>query len=606
MTNVGDQQPYGQGPNNLGPGGFPPVGAGRGAAPYGGAPQPGMPQPGMPHPEARRPDPGSPKMALIAVVVLLVSLVAVALLQQLGAAEAEKAAIPDPTKTPAQRVGPPGMDDQFDIAARLFTKMIHSGLTVTEADRTTVQGQIQQAARTPVDKFRAAVVIGEALERFDDAEKQLARIEADDAKLIKDRAKQAPAETPRATDSPASEGDVPAADSTTDEKSGDAQGESSAATEPAAKSASGTSTKPAKKLAPTLAEQELDIDIALARTIWSQGPQAISEADAERLKARHGWYGTLLTTHGESFDSGPRARMVANAEWIIVLMLGAIVVFGTAFLGGITAAAVMGVLVMQGKIKPHFRRPAPGGSVYLETAAVFVLGFLIFKVGVEPVLSLVITDRTVLLGVILALQWALLPIIFWPRLRGVSWQQWRKDVGISPVAGRSVFREIGAGIFGYFAALPLLAVAMAITILIVFARALFEGGGMGGEGGGPTPPSNPIAEMISQAPLWQLAMLFALATVWAPLVEECIFRGCLYRHVRSRLGVFLAALLTAGAFAFMHGYAAMLLLPVFTIGLIFAFIREWRGSIVSTITAHAMHNATVLGLVGALFMILRG
>lgn len=582
MINGGEQQPYGQGGNDPGP-----IGSSQGwsGGPY-GQPQSGWP-PGQDQarqavagvsPEGRRPDPGSRRGALIACLVFVVSLIAVAVAQQIGAAAAEKGVPPDPTLTPAQRVGPPGMDDQFDIAARLFTKMMHSGLRVSEADRTTIQGQIQQAAQTPTDKFRAAVVIGEALGRFDDAQKQLDRMEEADAKAITKREKDASV----ASEAPGQ--DSPAA---------------GARTAPA-------KTKRAKEAAPTLAEQELDVDIALVRKVWNQGPQALTTEEAQRLTARHGWYGTLLVTHGEGFDGGARAKMVSNAAWIIVLMMGAIFVFGTAFFGGIIAAAAMGVMVMQGKIKPHFRSPAAGGSVYLETAAVFVLAFLVFKLAVEPILSLVISDRTALVGAILALQWALVPTIFWPRLRGVSWKQWRADIGFAPVGGRSVVREIGAGIFGYFAALPLLAVAMAITILIVFARVLFQGGGPGGEGGGPTAPKNPIADMISQAPLWQLLMLFALATVWAPIVEECIFRGCLYRHVRSRVGVLLAALMTAGAFAFMHGYAVMLLLPVFTIGLIFAFIREWRGSIVSTITAHAMHNATVLTLVGALFMILRG
>lgn len=547
-----------------------------------------------------KPDPGSRKAAAIALIAFIVGLIAVAASQQIGAAEAEKAPVADPTLTPAQQVGPPGMDDPFDLAARLFTKVAHSNLTVSDADRAMIQGQIQQAAQTPADKFRAAVVITEVLDREEEAQKILARLEEDDAKV---RAKRTAASEP-AKDNPAK------SDPASDSVERDAQGVEPTppvdSPPPATTPATPAPAKSAKPPKPTLAESELDVDIALAKKIWAEGPQSITPEEAARLSDRHGWYAKLLTTHGQTFKEGERAKMVANAQWIVVLMLGAVVVFAIAFFGGIIAASVMGFLVMQGKIKPHFRRPLPGGSVYLETAAVFVVSFLAFKLVVEPLLAAMVSDRSALMGIILALQWALLPIIFWPRLRGVTKAQWKRDVGLSPVEGRSVIREIGAGIFGYFAALPMLALAMAITILIVLGKTLFEGGGPNGEGGAPTPPSNPIAEMISQAPLWQLLMLFALATVWAPIVEECIFRGCLFRHMRSRAGVLLAAFLSAGSFAFMHGYAAMLLLPVFTIGLIFAFIREWRGSIIPTITAHALHNATVLGLVGALFMILRG
>ena len=531
------------------------------------------------------PDPGSRKLAIAAWLVFLFSLITVAAVQQIGAAMAETAAAPDPTMTPAQRVGPPKMDDPFDITARLFTKFAHSGLGVKDSDKSMIQGQILQAAQSPPDKFRAAIIVAEALDRPEDAQRIITDLEKADAKL---KAKH-DAATQQAIDN----------------------AERARAAEEAAGSDSRTlaTTEDLVKIAalkPTLEQQELDLDIALARKVWDQGPSTLSDQDRTRLTDRHGWYGLLLVTHGEPFTTGPRAKLVANAKWIIALMLGALAVFSTALIGGIIAASVMGYLVMQGKIKPHFVRPAPGGSVYLETIAVFVAGFLAFKLLLEPLLAAFIKDQSILMGVVLACQWLLLPIIFWPRLRGVPKAQWKRDIGLSPVPGRSVIREIGAGVFGYFAALPVLALAMAITVLIVFAKAMIESGGAMGEDGPPVAPSNPIAEMISQAPLWQLAMLFALATIWAPLVEECIFRGCLFRHLRSRMGVLAAALLSATAFAVMHGYAALLLLPVFTIGLVFAFIREWRGSIIPTITAHALHNATVLGLVGALFMILRG
>lgn len=556
-----------------------------GAGPRGGGSRNASP-PWSRGPSSNIPDPGTPKRALIAWIVFAVSLLAVAVSQQLGAAAAEEAAAPDASVAPAARIVPPPMDDPFDITARLFVKLAHAGMSVTDSDRTTMQGQIVGAARNPADKFRAAVVVAEALGREEQAEAQLAKLEEADAARIAKRAKASQAAAANAEKARAQE----AADNA-----------------PERTLLTGADIDAITRIGPTLAELELDLDIALARRVWAQGAESLTTDEAQRLTTRHGWYGTLLTTHGQPFSQGPRADIVANAKWIMVLMLGAVGVLGIAILGGITAAIIMGFLISNGRIKIHFQRPIPGGSVYLETAAVFVLGFLLFKLLLGPLLVLLLgVDSPILTGAMLAGQWLLLPIIFWPRLRGVSWKQWREDVGIAPIPGRSVIREIGAGIFGYFAALPVLGLAMGITILIVLTKAMLAADGTDGMGGGPTPPSNPIAEMISQAPLWQLVMLFALATVWAPLVEECIFRGCLFRHMRSRMGVVLAALLSAGAFAFMHGYAVLLLLPVFTIGVIFGFMREWRGSIISAITAHALHNGTVLTLVGALFMILRG
>jgi membrane protease YdiL (CAAX protease family) len=58
-----------------------------------------------------------------------------------------------------------------------------------------------------------------------------------------------------------------------------------------------------------------------------------------------------------------------------------------------------------------------------------------------------------------------------------------------------------------------------------------------------------------------------------------------------------AAAVSALFFGFMHGYSVILLLPVITIGFVFALMREWRGSLVPVMVGHFMHNATALTLV---------
>ena len=58
-----------------------------------------------------------------------------------------------------------------------------------------------------------------------------------------------------------------------------------------------------------------------------------------------------------------------------------------------------------------------------------------------------------------------------------------------------------------------------------------------------------------------------------------------------------AALVSALMFGLMHGYNILLLGPVITLGFVFALMREWRGSLICTMTAHFMHNATSLALV---------
>jgi uncharacterized protein len=119
------------------------------------------------------------------------------------------------------------------------------------------------------------------------------------------------------------------------------------------------------------------------------------------------------------------------------------------------------------------------------------------------------------------------------------------------------------------------------------------------------PPSNPIAERLGAADPFTILMFFLLATLWAPLVEEAVFRGAFYRHLRSRVGMALAAIVSSICFGVMHGYPVLLLVPVMSLGVGFACMREWRGSLIASMTAHALHNGAMLCIALSAFSVLR-
>jgi membrane protease YdiL (CAAX protease family) len=79
----------------------------------------------------------------------------------------------------------------------------------------------------------------------------------------------------------------------------------------------------------------------------------------------------------------------------------------------------------------------------------------------------------------------------------------------------------------------------------------------------------------------------------------------LHRHLRSWAGAGLASVLTGLTFGLIHGYAGITLLPVITLGVVFSFVREWRGSLIGPMVAHFVHNATVLLLVSSLLRAMR-
>jgi CAAX protease family protein len=81
--------------------------------------------------------------------------------------------------------------------------------------------------------------------------------------------------------------------------------------------------------------------------------------------------------------------------------------------------------------------------------------------------------------------------------------------------------------------------------------------------------------------------------LFAPVFEELIFRGLLYGTLRTRLTWPLAALGSALVFAFLHGYGAAGFLSVFLSGLLWAWVYERSRSLLPSMAAHVVNNATV-------------
>jgi membrane protease YdiL (CAAX protease family) len=227
---------------------------------------------------------------------------------------------------------------------------------------------------------------------------------------------------------------------------------------------------------------------------------------------------------------------------------------------------------------------ATPGSVWLETVAVFFAMFLGIKL-LATLAAAMGAPKDVLIHATLWGQWLVLLSIFWPMFRGMSFGRWRQEIGWR--TNGSLMKEIGAGVVGYIAGLPIYFGMAFIVVIITFIIGALTGSE-------PHPAGNRLTEVLEGGGIFELILIFTLATMWAPIVEESIFRGCLFRHLRRRTGVVLAGLGSAAVFAVLHGYVIQGLIMVGTLGFWFALMREWRGSIIATATAHALHNGVVI------------
>jgi membrane protease YdiL (CAAX protease family) len=84
-------------------------------------------------------------------------------------------------------------------------------------------------------------------------------------------------------------------------------------------------------------------------------------------------------------------------------------------------------------------------------------------------------------------------------------------------------------------------------------------------------------------------MTIFMAVVVAPVAEETIFRGYLYGVLKRYAGGVVAALITAGMFAAMHGSLSALP-PLFVLALCLTLAYEATGSLLVNIFMHSMFN----------------
>ncbi|MSP91840.1 MAG: CPBP family intramembrane metalloprotease [Myxococcales bacterium] len=139
------------------------------------------------------------------------------------------------------------------------------------------------------------------------------------------------------------------------------------------------------------------------------------------------------------------------------------------------------------------------------------------------------------------------------------------------------------------AALRAWCVLLPVVALALLASALL----FGGDGN-----AHPVARyLLDDADPVQLGALGLAVAAGAPLGEELLFRGFLYRVLRQHWGPGRALAATALGFAALH-MAPQALIPYTLLGLAFGLVYEWTGSLWASIVLHGLWNLGVFALLG--------
>ena len=110
-----------------------------------------------------------------------------------------------------------------------------------------------------------------------------------------------------------------------------------------------------------------------------------------------------------------------------------------------------------------------------------------------------------------------------------------------------------------------------------------------------TPKSLPITEYFRDRP--SALLLGGFSILIAPFMEEVVFRGFLYPALARWTGAFVSVMVTAGAFAALHGqqlsYSWAPLLLILNVGVVLTLTRVITKSVATCVIVHMTYNFAI-------------
>ncbi len=170
------------------------------------------------------------------------------------------------------------------------------------------------------------------------------------------------------------------------------------------------------------------------------------------------------------------------------------------------------------------------------------------------------------------------------RQRRFAWREILAAVGLRT---DGFGRDLMTAVVGYTAALPILQLAAIVS------EQLFRNFHT---------PSHPVDLIIlNTQDGFTRSLLLVQAAVFAPIVEEIMFRGILFKGLDLRWGKWAAAGLSAAVFALSHNTLPGGFLQLWTLGFVFALVCHRNRSILPNIFMHAIHNGLISIVMFAVF-----
>jgi membrane protease YdiL (CAAX protease family) len=167
----------------------------------------------------------------------------------------------------------------------------------------------------------------------------------------------------------------------------------------------------------------------------------------------------------------------------------------------------------------------------------------------------------------------------------------REYLAMSPIGWGGLGRGIGYGLLGY------VILTMAFLVIALVQMAL---------GAAPSTAPTIVKVPFNMHTMMMLASLWFGMTVAAPIVEEMMFRGLMYRGLaESRIGVVGAMLISSVVFGLAHypGFGWTRVIATGVAGLFFAWLRWYYGNTSIGMVAHAVTNTIGASILTAIILL---
>jgi membrane protease YdiL (CAAX protease family) len=349
----------------------------------------------------------------------------------------------------------------------------------------------------------------------------------------------------------------------------------------------------ALKVEPSARDKTLDEILKRLYADYSHERLETSSVQVDERETLHrdlGWFGDLALAPSDGPDKEARKQAIEPALVTAVVLLAVVALGLLSALAGLLGLVFLVIFFYSGKVRGGLHCGLSYGGLYAETFAIWLI--LYPALGVAAAFIPAGKSQLLVQGMVML---ASLSVLIWPVLWGVPWRQVRQDIGLTP--GRWPILEPLFGAGGYAMTLPLLGVALIIMVAIMAARGGPYGAHPENNFGPIDQPSHPVVNYFASGNWWTWLQVIILASIIAPIVEETMFRGVLYRHLREwtnrfgfTLSMLLSGLVVSFVFAVIHPQGLIALPALMALAFGFTIVREWRGALIPCMVAHGINN----------------